>query len=136
MSAEGSCLCGAVGFTAPTTPIATLACYCSDCRKGSGHLGQILAKYNESDVKIHDDKKVLKEYIVTATQSGFIKKKLFCGECGCTLLTIPTKHEGLYMVRSTLMDDPEIWRNNFVPAKALFDDSRKAYLANVDTQIV
>ena len=34
---KGSCLCGAISFTASTTARPPAACHCSQCRKQSGH---------------------------------------------------------------------------------------------------
>ena len=34
----GSCLCGAVTYTASGTPGAPAACHCTQCRKTSGHV--------------------------------------------------------------------------------------------------
>ena len=35
---QGSCLCGAVTYTAKGTPGAPAACHCTQCRKQSGHV--------------------------------------------------------------------------------------------------
>ncbi len=35
---QGSCLCGAVTYTAQGTPGAPAACHCTQCRKQSGHV--------------------------------------------------------------------------------------------------
>jgi hypothetical protein len=35
---KGSCLCGAVTYTARGTPGAPAACHCTQCRKQSGHV--------------------------------------------------------------------------------------------------
>jgi hypothetical protein len=123
---SGSCVCGSIQFTVQSHSDVKMICYCSDCRKGSGHLGQILGKFNTKDVQITDKNSTMKEYIISKTQSGFPKKKLFCGECGCTILTQPMKYNGeVSIVRTTLLDDgfPE-----FQPTKEIFADAKESFI--------
>ena len=97
----GSCLCGALKLTISPPPTADTvspqikaACYCLDCRKGSGGPQQTNAVFNTEDVTLHDPQSKAKTYIVTRTASGKPKDKVFCGECGCTMFTRPMAHEG------------------------------------------
>ncbi|KAG2736092.1 hypothetical protein G9P44_000182 [Scheffersomyces stipitis] len=123
---RGSCVCGSIEFTVRSKPEATLVCYCTDCRKGAGHLGQVLAKYETSKVEIQDKNSSMKEYTITKTQSGFPKKKLFCGECGCSILTKPMKHNGeVTFLRSTLLDNSF---GDFIPKKAIFGDVKQGFV--------
>ncbi|KAK8135132.1 hypothetical protein PG984_007144 [Apiospora sp. TS-2023a] len=49
----------------------------------------------------------VKIYTITeGTQSGFPKEKHFCGNCGCTLWTVPRKYGGMIrMIRTSLLDN-------------------------------
>ncbi|KAK6459481.1 Mss4-like protein [Scheffersomyces xylosifermentans] len=131
-TSTGSCLCGSIQFSVSTKPIVTMVCYCEDCRKGSGHLGQILAKYDTKDIEITDKDSTMKEYIVTKTQSGFPKKKFFCGNCGCTIHTQPTKFNGeITIIRTTLLDENF---GQFVPSKGIFVDAKKSFVEGTECE--
>ncbi|KAK9452454.1 Mss4-like protein [Dipodascopsis uninucleata] len=115
----GSCLCGGITFALNNISENRVTCYCIDCRKGSGHLGQVLAFYLKDDITIVDEESNMKEWIVSSTQSGYPKRKLFCGKCGCTIATIPMKYNGdKIVVRTSLLDSDF---EKFVPKKRIFE---------------
>ncbi|CAN6674627.1 hypothetical protein TRVA0_058S00606 [Trichomonascus vanleenenianus] len=121
---SGTCLCEQVTVSVETNPELVAVCYCSDCRKNSGYLGQVLAKYPIGDVHIEDPHNLVKKYTVTKTGSGKPKDKVFCGGCGCTIMTIPMVLEGrTVFLRSTILDDYE----KFVPKKELFSQNKSDY---------
>uniref|UniRef100_A0A060T7Z5 ARAD1D06446p n=1 Tax=Blastobotrys adeninivorans TaxID=409370 RepID=A0A060T7Z5_BLAAD len=123
---SGSCLCGAVTFSLDAPAEATFTCFCLDCRKNSGHLGQAIAKMNTSDMKINDPESQLKEWTIAKTQSGYPKNKVFCGRCGCTMWTQPMKYNReKSMVRITLLDDGV---EKYLPKKVLFQEAKSSYL--------
>ncbi|KAK6205242.1 Mss4-like protein [Scheffersomyces amazonensis] len=131
-SHQGTCLCGSIEVSFNGEPKRNFICYCSDCRKGSGHLGQFISEYNSSDVIVTDKDSKLKEYVVTKTKSGFPKKKQFCGECGSTVLTLPMKHNGeVAMVRPSLLDTKFA---SFAPNKAIFGDARTEYTKGSESE--
>lgn len=130
---KGSCQCGAIQFTLKGEPAKLFLCYCVDCRKSSGHLGQFLAQYNTSDVEIKDSQTFLKELIVENTQSGFPKMKEFCGACGSTIRTLPQKYKGeVSMIRSSLLDENF---KDFMPEKAIFVNSKTNYVDGTESSI-
>lgn len=129
---KGSCLCGSIRVEVSGKPKIQFVCYCVDCRKGSGHLGQFIGMYDSKQVKISfQNKSSIKEYIVNFTQSGYPKKKQFCEICGTTILTLPMKYDGnISMVRTTLL---EKFDSNFTPEKAIFEDEKKSYLGSCES---
>ncbi|KAK6460359.1 Mss4-like protein [Scheffersomyces coipomensis] len=128
---KGSCLCGGIQITFTGAPKKNFICYCSDCRKGSGHLGQFISQYDSDDVKVTDKDSNLKEFVVTATKSGFPKRKQYCGGCGSTILTLPMKHNGeVAMVRPSLLDSDF---SQFAPNLGIFGDVKTEYTKGCET---
>lgn len=130
---SGTCLCESVKFSIGDTK-AKFICYCIDCRKSSGHLGQLLAKIDTENLSIEDPTEQLKEYTITKTSSGFPKKKVFCNTCGCTLMTQPMKYEAkVSILRVTLLDKG---MEEFLPEKCLFQQERESYLGSVNCKLL
>lgn len=99
-------MCGMVSFYVEDPPRAAVTCFCSDCRRSLGHLGQLVAPYETEFVAWHDTGSQIKRYVITNTESGQPNEKLFCGNCGCTLALIPAKEGGkVTMLRLTLVDE-------------------------------
>lgn len=73
---NGSCLCGAITFTAPGDVAAPSACHCGQCRKQSGHVWAS-AFAPQKDVAITG--------AVTWFRSSDIARRGFCGTCGSVL---------------------------------------------------
>jgi hypothetical protein len=75
---SGTCLCESVKFSIGDTK-AKFICYCIDCRKSSGHLGQLLAKIDTENLSIEDPTEQLKEYTITqnfkwlSQEEGFLQ---------------------------------------------------------------
>lgn len=122
---KGTCVCRAITISLAGKPEGTVVCYCLDCRKNSGHLGQIIAAYDTEKVEIIDGANQLREYLITATDSGKLKHKEFCGRCGCTIRAILESVPGKSFVRSTLLDEGF---EDFIPSNALFPDVRAEYV--------
>lgn len=125
---HGSCLCRSVKITVNGEPERVYVCYCGDCRKNSGHLGQINSPYDVADVTIDDPDNVVGEYVVLQTASGKPKHKFFCLRCGCTIRTVCESLPGKTIVRVMTLDDAN---GRFVPEKALFSEEKKRYTAGV-----
>lgn len=129
---NGACVCGAITISLEGKPEKTVVCYCSDCRKNSGHLGQIIAAYDKEKVQIGDPDSQLRDYLITKTGSGKPKTKEFCGRCGCTIRTILESVPGKYLVRLSLLDHgfPD-----FVPENKLFPEVKTAYVGGAACDI-
>jgi hypothetical protein len=119
----GSCLCESIQFTVEGDPEKVLVCYCRDCSKNAGAPYQIVksfaclvldtttditksAKFPATSVKVAQGKDLLGRFVISKTNSGHEKHKIFCKACGCTLWTIPMSHGGeKYIVRTSLLDE-------------------------------
>lgn len=132
MSYAGSCLCGEVSFKLIGEPSRSFVCYCIDCRKGSGHLGQFISQYATDKVEIDNKNDKIAEYVVQKTKSGHPKRKQFCKDCGCTIRTLPMKFNGdVSMIRQSLVDD------NFAkltPQLAMFGDEKSSFTEDVKSE--
>jgi hypothetical protein len=90
MLIEGSCSCGAVGFSLESQhPVPYQRCYCSICRKtagGGGYCINISGDANTLKVKGEDYVRI---YRASITQNGEVAfsrhQRHFCGQCGSHL---------------------------------------------------
>lgn len=119
---NGSCACGELHFKANGESEGAVVCYCLDCRKNSGHVGQIMGTYSTENVEIEDSGDNLGRYTFTNTASGKPKEKLFCKNCGCTILTLLEAYPGKTFVRTTLFDDPF---DGYEPVTVLFEETKE-----------
>jgi len=120
-----------VKITVRGEPQRVYVCYCGDCRKNSGHLGQINAPYAVEDVTIDDPDNVVGEYVVKVTKSGKPKHKFFCLRCGCTIRTACESLPGKSIVRVMILDDAN---GRFVPEEALFAEEKNRYTKGVKSE--
>ncbi|KAF5210926.1 hypothetical protein EJF18_30245 [Clavispora lusitaniae] len=125
---KGSCVCGAIQLEVTGSPDQTIICFCHDCRKNSGNLGQITACYDLSNVKIIDPENQIGEYVITKTGSGKPKHKEYCLKCGCTIRTIVESLPGKNIIRPTLLEEGF---EDFTPQSALFEDEKARYTKGV-----
>ena len=124
--ALGRCICEAVTVTVDGDPKATYTCFCSDCRKNSGHLGQLGGQYDTSRVTIRDPMGWVRTFEIAKTKSGHPKTKVFCGQCGCHVAMRPGGHDGkLTNVRLTLLDE---FRPEYAPQEKYMEDAKQGYL--------
>jgi len=81
-----------------------------------------MALFLSRNMAVSDPGNNVKIYTITeGTQSGFPKEKHFCGNCGCTLWTVPRKYGGMIrMIRTSLLDNgyvlvslsiPQTWQH-------------------------
>ncbi|KAF5208487.1 putative glutathione-dependent formaldehyde-activating enzyme [Clavispora lusitaniae] len=127
-SYKGSCVCGAIQLELTGGPKPSIICYCKDCRKSSGNLGQILSAYDSSSMKIIDAEMQLGDYVLTNTKSGKPKHKQFCKRCGCTIQYLSENMPGKSIIVTTLVEGGF---EDFTPIHALFEDKKDEYTKNV-----
>lgn len=64
------------------------------------------ARFPSPSLQLHDPENLKTVYTVTSgTVSGHSKEKHFCGRCGCTLFTVPLKHDREIVVMRTAVID-------------------------------
>jgi hypothetical protein len=97
---RGGCLCGAVRYEVSGEPQFVVHCYCEDCRResGSDHLTHMAVP--DAAVKFNG---APKEFSKPGTSGDIVR--LFCGECGSTLLGRPSSMPGVSNVRTGTLDD-------------------------------
>ena len=122
----GGCLCGAVTYTSSELPIATIHCCCVDCRKlgGTGH---------STHSPVHDEafslKGEVREYSKTA-DSGNRIHRFFCPVCACPIYHRRDGLEGLTVIRTSSMDDPELAK----PDRVIYTSSKVSW-DDIDPQL-
>ncbi|KAA8915226.1 hypothetical protein TRICI_002583 [Trichomonascus ciferrii] len=126
---SGACVCQNINITVKGSSDKIVVCYCSDCRKMSGHLGQIIAIFNKDQVEIKDPNNKLKTYAITNTASGKPNNVNFCEECGSTINSVPMVYDGkLSLVRTTVLDDGY---EKYEPTEAIFSKDKCSYADKV-----
>lgn len=117
---SGSCLCGAVSFTARATPDSVGACHCTMCRKWGG--GPLLAVDCGTDVSLEG------EDSITIYPSSAWAERGFCSRCG-THLFYRLKETGQYIVPAGALDGLEIGELS----GEIFVDSQPTYYRFANT---
>ena len=124
---KGSCLCRGFQFEVSEQPETVFICYCAHCVKNAGGPGQVVssehplsytydgllftdteqsARYKKDQVVVTRGSDLATTYVLQDTISGSDKHKVFCSVCGCTLWTVPMKHNGeKLIVRTSLIQD-------------------------------
>jgi len=112
---EGGCLCGKVRYRSEAGPLATVHCYCTDCRRigGTGHATHTVVPEDA----FHLVGKV-SEYQRTADSGNQINRR-FCPQCGSAIFHTRDGMEGKVVIRTSSLDDPEIAK----PDRAIYVSS-------------
>lgn len=103
---EGGCLCEAVRYTSSVEPITTVHCCCRDCRKigGTGH-----ATHSVIPIEAFSLTGEVSEFTKTA-DSGNRISRYFCPLCGSAIYHTRDGMEGLVVLRTSSLDEPELAR--------------------------
>jgi hypothetical protein len=107
----GSCLCGALLFTAQLPTLWVAHCHCTLCQKNAGAAFVTWAGFNEQNVQIDDSNKSLIWY--SATENAF---RGFCNQCGSTLFFKSERWPGelhipVVNIQQALDRDPQLHVN-------------------------
>lgn len=108
----GSCLCGAVHFTAPGDTIFAGHCQCPSCRKTSatGHSSAIAVP--EPGSKVTGPVTLYKRVI----ENGNEVTRAFCPTCGAQVYSKSTGLPGVLILRASLLDD----QSRFQPQMVIY----------------
>lgn len=100
---EGGCLCEAVRYSSVAEPLTTVHCCCRDCRKigGTGHATHTVVPDTAFNLTGN-----VTRYSRTA-DSGNQIDRYFCPKCGSAIYHTRDGLEGLVVIRTSSMDDPE-----------------------------
>lgn len=111
----GGCLCGNVRYRSDAKPLATVHCYCSDCRRigGTGHATHTVIPEDA----FHLTGKT-SEYTRKADSGNLINRR-FCPKCASAIFHTREGLEGMVVVRTSSLDNPELAQ----PDRAIYVDS-------------
>lgn len=112
---EGGCLCGQVRYICRSTPTMTVHCCCMDCRKigGTGH-----ATHTVVPASAFHCSGMLTEYEKQADSGNRINRR-FCPTCGSVIFHTRDGLDGMIVLRTSSLDDPEIVK----PERILYGSS-------------
>ncbi len=119
MSLTGSCLCGAVRYTASAEPVFSGHCHCADCQKetGCGHL--TIVAVPDAAVEITGPTSTFAK--VSASNQPNVRT--FCSKCGSTLFSRPQSLAGMTLLRAGTLDDP----SQISPSMSIFTSRAHAW---------
>lgn len=112
ISISGGCLCGKLRYKGEGEAIFSGHCHCSDCRKytGAGHLSGMAFP--------------TAALTVTGTPKSYSKKadsgntvtRMFCPDCGSSVMAKNTGMDGVTIIAAGTLDDPNV----FTPQMAVY----------------
>lgn len=113
MFVEGSCFCGAVGFTGEVDPEALTICHCSDCQRmsGSAFRANVACPADKFQL-VRGEPKVF----VKVADSGARRAMAFCAECGTQLYASDADGPSAYSLRTGTLKQ----RAEFTPGKQIW----------------
>ena len=100
----GSCLCGAVRYTAEADPTSATVCHCLDCQKFTGSAFAAL-------VPVSKDAMTLTGTLRTFSSPGGSGNPLlrhFCPECGSSIAEETSRRPGMMVFNVGTFDDPSV----------------------------
>lgn len=101
---KGSCLCGAIQYSATLIPNKIFNCHCQFCRKAHGADYATLALADADTLQITDNDNQLKEHLNDI--GGY---RAFCGNCGTRLMNYaPDKNLYFSVTLSTIDTELDI----------------------------
>lgn len=114
-SSSGSCLCGAVRFTAALAPKWVTHCHCTRCRRAHGAAFVTWVGFEESAVTLGDPEALLRGFV--APEGG---TRSFCSRCGSPMFFQSPNWPGeLHVARALFLDPPGV-----DPQAHVYDDTR------------
>ncbi|PVH94668.1 DUF636 domain protein [Periconia macrospinosa] len=90
---KGSCLCKAIQYTITGTPLTTVLCHCTNCKKSSGSSFQANLFFKKDCLNFQSGQDKLSTYADAATDSGGIPHRSFCSVCGSNILSTNDSHD-------------------------------------------
>ncbi|WP_205695618.1 GFA family protein [Conexibacter sp. SYSU D00693] len=119
----GRCLCGAVTYEAGE-PLMSALCHCEDCQRASGSPYSLNVVVTADGFALQGEEH-LKTFETTGTDTGLPRQRVFCAECGSTLLTYLEEMEGMVVLKAGTLDDP----SRITPELELWSERAQPWLA-------
>jgi hypothetical protein len=98
---RGGCLCGKVRYGAETEPIFVGLCHCRDCQKFTGSAFALVIAVPKPALTVTGDLKGFAK----AGSTGKSIERLFCPECGASLMDEAEALPGVVMIAGGTLDD-------------------------------
>lgn len=118
MHINGSCHCGAIGFSAEIDPARVMVCHCADCQIMSGSPFRAVVAVPIGQFSLRGTPK---NYVKVA-QSGNRRAQAFCPECGTPLYATAPENPtsvvirlGCVEQRAQLRPAVQIWQHSAMP---------------------
>ncbi|KAJ5998645.1 Glutathione-dependent formaldehyde-activating enzyme/centromere protein V [Penicillium sp. IBT 35674x] len=128
MTLTGSCMCGAIHYTAEVDKYTAALCHCTDCQKWSGGAFTSNAVVPRKSVKV--TKGTPKSYDAIG-DSGKVNKHFFCPDCGSSLYTELEIMPDMTCIKAGGLDNKEAHMNGKIDVEFYVKD-RPSYLAAVE----
>jgi len=102
MKVNGSCHCGAIGFSAEIDPDKVLICHCTDCQTLSGSAYRTVAPVVGNRFSLQHGN--MKTYVKIA-DDGTRRAQTFCPDCGTPIYAGPVDGEnGMLGIRVGILE--------------------------------
>lgn len=121
MKIEGGCLCGKVRYTADAEPAFVGICHCKNCQKASGAAFATVVAIPSSTLSVSGSAKRYAD----KGDSGKTLHRVFCPECGSSLMDEAEAMPGVSMILVGTLDDPS-W---IKPTTEIFCDSAQPWVS-------
>ena len=112
MNFSGRCACGAVRYTIAAAPIRGFQCQCTDCQRDTGGGHSSVLVFARQAVSVTG---AVRE-IARAADSGAVKRKGFCPNCGSPIYNKPEEKPDYIGIYVGTLDDA----STFKPLVVLF----------------
>lgn len=112
----GGCFCGKVRYSATTSPVYSIICYCEDCRRING--AQSVAWITVAADSFH-----ITQGEPTSYKSSEHVVRTFCSECGTSLTYRSDKRAGEVDITTGSLDEP----GRFPPTQTSFKKHKLAW---------
>jgi hypothetical protein len=98
---RGGCLCGKVRYSAETEPMFVGLCHCRDCQKFTGSAFALVIALPKPALTVTG----VLEGFATLGSSGKSIERLFCHECGASIMDEAQAMPGVVMIAGGTLDD-------------------------------
>lgn len=121
MKIEGGCLCGKVRYVAEVEPVFVGVCHCKNCQKATGSAFATVVGVPKAALRVEGAAK----WYADRGDSGKILSRIFCPECGSSLIDEAEAMPDIAMILAGSLDDMS-WVK---PGMEIFCDSAQPWVA-------
>lgn len=122
----GGCNCGAIRFEVSASPLAVIACHCTQCRRQSGAAYSINLIVRASSMEVTGTPDTWQD---NDTGSGAPLAREHCGTCGSPIRSVPSAAPKFLALKAGTLDQPgafaptmHIWTRSKLPWVTIPDE--------------